>query len=60
MNIDEAIEVFERELEDTFIGSEEKWKRALKLGLEALKRVKWQRIPGGSIRENLLPGETKG
>lgn len=59
MNIDEAIEILEKEEEDTFIGSENDWKCAVKLGIEALKRIKELHSGGYMVREGLLPGETE-
>ena len=59
MKINEAIEVFERELEDTFIGSEEKWKRAIRLGIEALRRTQAAKVSLTCLCNQPLLSETK-
>ena len=59
MTIDEAIEYLETE-EDIFIkkGFEHR-AMAQRLGIEALKRVRNERINPGAYRDLPLPGETK-
>ena len=59
MKPERAIEILEKEEEDTFLGSEKDWKDAVKLGYEGLKAIinarannYWTPIPP-------LPGETK-
>ena len=59
MTIDEAIEILEREERDAFWGSEKKWKGAVKLSIEALKRIQNARAIGYSVPASLLPGETE-
>lgn len=59
MHIDKAIEILEKEHEDTFMGSEKDWKDAVKLGIQALKRVQLQHDPAGCITDRLLPSETE-
>ena len=59
MKIDRAIEIFETEEEDTFMGSETEWKSALKLGIEALKRLQEERKHMQTAFTGLLPGEIK-
>jgi len=58
MNLEKAIEILEKEQEDTFMGSEKDWKQALKLGSEGLKRIKNGRIYLFALRHPKLPGET--
>ena len=61
MTIDKAIGILTHAIE-TGLGvwpSKETGKDALKLGIEALKRVKEQRGPGGEIGALGLPGETE-
>ena len=59
MNAETAIEILEKEEEDTFMGSEKEWKNAVKLGYEALKRELACRIRRPDLPWPLLPGETE-
>jgi len=59
MTIDEAIEILEKEEEDTWMGPEDKWKSAVKMGYEAMKAWKNLRDNPGMSFDALLPGETK-
>lgn len=59
ISIDEAIEIMEKEEEDTWMGDEEKWKAAVKLSYEALKREKHNRQYQPFLIFGLLPGETE-
>ncbi len=59
MTIDEAIEILEKEEEDTWLGPEDKWKSAVKMGYEALKAVSNYRLCGPLDLFKKLPGETK-
>ena len=61
MTIDEAITRIEVFLKDVSEGAPEKLDDALRLGIEALKRVREQREVGGYVRRQYpLPGETEG
>jgi len=62
MRLDRAIEVLEGRVACLFEGTEEDWVEAQKLGIEALKRVKGDRLvyPLGSFSSSRLSGETKG
>lgn len=59
ITMDEAVEALEKEEEDTFMGSEKRWKGAVKLGYEALKHYRGRRALGMLGYDRLLPGETK-
>ena len=56
ITLGEAIEILEEEEEVTWVGSEEKWKAAVKIGYEAMKRIRASRnlLP---FEIELLPGE---
>ena len=58
MTIDRAIEIFEKELESTFMGCEKDWKEAVKLGMEALILISLIRRYYWNSASTLLPGET--
>ena len=60
MNIEKAIEILDKLHENTYLLVS--WKRdqeALKLGIEALKQVKYLHETGILHATELLPGETK-
>ncbi len=59
MTIDEAIKVLQLMTKKRNVSSLEKCIDALRLGTEALKRVKWNRKNYAVYRTSLLPGETK-
>lgn len=59
MTIDEAIEGLSDLLTDGPYWPPEKRIEAVKLGIEALKRIKEQRIGWSPIDYYLLPGETQ-
>jgi len=59
MKLDRAIEILEKEEEDTWMVSEREWKAAVKLGYEALKDIRKCRPPYYSKGTMLLPGETE-
>ena len=59
MKIDRAIEILEKEEEDTWLGTEREWKAAVKLGYEALKREKANRDNPDFVMVGKLPGETE-
>ena len=58
MKLEKVIEILEKEKEDTFMGSEEEWKAALGVAIEALLTIKNGRIAGQNPEWLLLPGET--
>jgi len=58
VKLERAIEILEKEEEDTFMGSEKEWKAAVKLGIEALKIIKGSRGVCSVIIAPPLPGET--
>ena len=57
MKLEEAIEIFKKEEEDTFTGSEKKWKEAIQLGIEALKIILACRADEDINLDAPLPGE---
>jgi len=59
MKLEEAVEILEKEWEDTWMGSEAKWKKAVKLGYEALKREIANRENPDFVMVGKLPGETE-
>ena len=59
MTIDEAIEVLSCELVQEDIRSFYDFQKALKLGIEALRRLQQRRIIHSMGNKELLPGETK-
>lgn len=59
MNIDKAIEVNKSLLDGTYDHRDEEMEEALKLGIEALHRLKYLREYGGPIGTASLPSETK-
>jgi len=59
MTLDKAIEILEKEQEDTFMGSERDWKDAVKLGIKALQRFQGLRAAGHYVGMPLLKGETE-
>jgi len=59
MIIDEAIERLETAKEGWPVSAGEKYYQALELGLEALKRVKGNRLYPQPTVYPLLPGETE-
>jgi hypothetical protein len=59
MTCDEAIEDIQRELVYGEGSGTLKWEEALKLGIEALKWVKANRLAGLVDKGELLPGETE-
>lgn len=59
MTIDEAIKVLESEVECWRLHPEEAYPKALELGIEALKRLKYHRSLHSRPFYKLLPGETE-
>jgi len=59
MKLEKAIEILNLILGDQPSNFQEDDEDALKLGIEALKRVQLQRTHGGVITETMLPGETE-
>ena len=59
MTIDEAIKSIEDDLEDNPLITGCRLERAKKLGIEALKKLKYDREPGNRPLYDKLPGETK-
>jgi len=59
MNLEKAIEILDLELTCDFDGNERDRKNAVKLGIEALKRVIVNRQPIRAHWREPLPGETK-
>lgn len=60
MTIDEAIRELEQLPLPLKTGGDHERHLAVRIGIEALKRVKAQRGPGGEIGALGLPGETEG
>lgn len=59
ISLDRAIEIMETEEKDTFVGSEDEWKAAVKVSYEAMKRFRDAYIARTSILPVLLPGEKR-
>ena len=59
MNIDKAINILNLITTKTLPGRNKELNDAIKLGIEALKRIKAQRGPGGEIGALGLSGETE-
>jgi len=59
MTIDEAIRIIQENAAWLDIESSKGYFQALQLGIEALKRVKWQRENYQKTSYRLLPGETE-
>ncbi len=59
MTIDEALYELESPDDLTYCRHTAAFNEALKLGIEALKRVKWNRKNYAVYRTSLLPGETE-
>lgn len=59
MNIEEAIEINESLLDGTYDHRDEIMEEALKLGIEALKRIRVAREERLTATLSRLPGETK-
>lgn len=59
MTIDEAIKEQTEMLDIVYNAKSPKRSRALKLGIEALKRIKWYRDLNPAWVIELLPGETE-
>ena len=59
MTVDEAIEELTKQLRPEYSTPETPFHNALKLGCEALKRLKELRTPGSSHPWHRLPGETE-
>ena len=59
MKIDKAIKVLQRSASDGIPRGETAFNDAVKLGIEALKRVKEARVKVYFTSRTLLPGETK-
>lgn len=59
MNIDEAIQRNTDTRAFLLLRLDSDAAEALQLGIEALKRIKLQRDPGGCITDRVLPGETE-
>lgn len=59
MTIDKAIEILGLRIKSPFVRANPDTKDAIKLGIEALKRIKECRLADHTIKEDLLPGETE-
>ena len=59
MKLEKAIEILEKEEEDTFMGSEKVWKKAVSLGYAALRRIVDMRKSPCITADEILPGETE-
>lgn len=59
MTIDEAIKILDRLVEYYRAGYRGDDRTALKLGIEALKRIKYRRDQGKGYEPRLLPDETE-
>lgn len=59
MKLDRAIDILEQDLTDNLWSGASALEPALKLGIEALKRIQVLRAPGPKEEYRLLPGETK-
>ena len=59
MNIDEAVTNLECLEQSEEANLEDDEKQAIRLGIGALKRIKDQRLPGGTLTFFRLPGETR-
>jgi len=59
MKIDEAIEILEELVDDSWSYMETEENSAAKLGIEALKRLKHERAVRIPFWANQLPGETE-
>lgn len=57
MKIEKAIEILTDSLKGTWPTPNSDFNDAIKLGIEALKRVQYLRTPGGVITDVRLPGE---
>jgi len=58
MTLDKAIEILNRVEPDSRPFDYEEEKEAIRLGIEALKRIQECRLADYMIKEDLLPGET--
>lgn len=58
MKLEKAIEINESLLDGTYDHRDEDMEDALKLGIEALKRVREDEYRGTEVPRPLLPGET--
>ena len=59
MNIDNAIRILSLDNAALTMGFLAEFEEAVKLGLEALKRILAGRVAGHILWEDLLPGETE-
>jgi len=58
MQIDEAIEILQNDIDNTGAVTIEDFIEAEQLGVEALKRVKWHKVQHLTGYYELLPGES--
>lgn len=59
ITIDEAIKVFKSEQKHGIIDNMDDWNNAIKLGIEAFKRIKAKRLHFEVDIDRLLTGESK-
>lgn len=59
MKLEDAIEILDTRKAPPLMHPESRYSDAIKLGIEALKQIKVDRIAWRGIDRRLLPGETK-